>query len=285
MPPDARAQPRVDDLSQPGPGPQPVVRRPERLLLLGGTREAAELARTFDRDPRIEAISSLAGRTRTPTPVPGALRRGGFGGAEGLAAWLRAEEIGLVVDATHPYAEVISAHAARACEAASVPRLALLRAPWTPGPGDRWTEVPDAESAARALPALGERVLLTIGSRGLEPFLRIPGLRFVVRAIEAPDLALDPARVELLRARGPFDLEDELRLLKAHAIDVLVSKNSGGSAVHAKLAAARILGLPVLMIARPPRPPGTHVDSVAGALSWVEAELARRGFPPRGEGR
>ena len=249
---------------------------PERLLLLGGTHEAAELARALDGDPRVEAITSLAGRTRRPAALPGALRRGGFGGAGGLEAYLRREGIDAVVDATHPYADAISAHAAAACAAAGVPRLVLHRPPWTPEPGARWVEVDDAGSATRALPALGERVLLTIGSRGLEPFLLIPGLRFVVRAVEAPDLALDPARVELLLARGPFEFDAELRLLESRAIDVLVSKNSGGRAAHAKLAAACALGLPVLMIGRPPPPPGERVESVAAALAWLKARVESR---------
>lgn len=249
---------------------------PERLLLLGGTREAVELARALEADPRVEAITSLAGLTRQPAPVAGALRRGGFGGAGGLEAWLRAEGIGLVIDATHPYAEAISAHAAAACAAAAVPRLALHRPPWTPEPGERWIEVADTEHAARALPALGERVLLTIGSRGLGPFLRIPDLRLVVRAIETPDIALDPGRVELVLARGPFALDEERRLLKSRAIEVLVSKNSGGRAAHPKLAAARALGIPVVMIARPPPPPGERVGSVAATLAWVESRLGPR---------
>ena len=249
---------------------------PERLLLLGGTHEAVELACALDGDPRVETITSLAGRTRRPAPVPGALRRGGFGGAGGLEAWLRAEGIGLVVDATHPYAKVISAHAAAACKAAKVPHLVLHRAPWTPEPGDRWIDVANAESAARALPGLGERVFLAIGSRGLAPFLRLLDLRFVVRAVEPPTIALDAARVELLLARGPFDFGDEYRLLESRAIDVLVSKNSGGRAAHAKLAAARALGLPVLMIARPPPPPGERVASPAAALAWLEACLPSR---------
>ena len=248
---------------------------PERLLILGGTREAVALARALERDPRIEAITSLAGRTRRPAPVPGALRRGGFGGVGGLEAYLRAEGIGLVVDATHPYAETISTHAAAACERALVPRLALHRAAWTPEPDERWVEVADPESAARALPALGRRVLLTIGSRGLGPFLRLPDFHFVVRAIEPPGIALDPTRVELVLARGPFDFDGERRLLESRAIDVLVSKNSGGCAAYAKLAAARALGLPVVMIARPPPPPGERVDSVAAAQAWVEARLRR----------
>ena len=252
---------------------------PERVLILGGTREAAEFAHALVRNPRIEAITSLAGRTRRPAPVAGGLRRGGFGGAGGLESYLRTEQVGLVVDATHPYAAAISAHAVAACEAASVPRVALHRAPWTPEPGERWIAVDDAESAARALPALGERVLLTIGSRGLEPFLRLENLYFVIRTIEPPDIALDTGRAELVLARGPFDLDEERRLLESRAIDVIVSKNSGGRAAHAKLGAARALGLPVAMIARPPAPPGERVDSVAAALAWVESRLACRGFP------
>lgn len=250
------------------------------MLILGGTFEAAELARALEGDPRTETISSLAGRTRRPAPVPGALRRGGFGGAAGLEAWLRAEGIGLVVDATHPYAARISAHAAVACDAAGVPRLVLHRPPWTPEPGERWVRVADAESAARVLPPLGERVLLAIGGRGLEPFLRVPKLRFVVRTVEAPDIALDAARVELVLARGPFGLDEERRLLESRAIDVVVSRNSGGRAAHAKLAAAGALGIPVVMIARPPPPPGERVGSVTAALAWVEARLAGDGFPP-----
>ena len=246
---------------------------PERLLLLGGTREAVELARALDRHPGIEVTYSLAGRTRRPVPVPGAVRTGGFGGPGGLERHLREAGIGLVVDATHPYAVAISAHAADACERASVPRLVLHRPPWERSPGDRWIEVADSASAARALPAPGRRVLLTVGSGGLEPFLRVPGVRFIVRAIEPPAIPLDAERFEIVLARGPFDFESERRLLAARAIDVVVSKNSGGCASRAKLEAARALGLPVVMIARPPPPPGERVESVAEARAWIEARI------------
>ena len=246
----------------------------DRVLILGGTQEAAELARALAGKPGVETISSLAGRTRRPAEIPGTLRRGGFGGAVGLEAYLRKEGIRVVVDATHPYAEAISAHAAAACEAAAVPGLALHRAPWTQATGERWIAAADADAAARALPGLGRRVLLTIGSRGLEPFLRVPELRYVIRAIEAPEPAPEAERVTLLLARGPFDIEGERRLLESHAIDVLVSKNAGGRAAYPKIAAARALGIPVVMIARPPPPPGERVDSVAAALSWVGKRLA-----------
>ena len=245
----------------------------ERLLLLGGTREAVELARALDGNPGIETTYSLAGRTRRPAPVPAAVRSGGFGGADGLEAYLREAGIGLVVDATHPYAEAISAHAALACGRASVPRLVLHRPPWEREPEDRWVDAADAAGAARALPALGKRVLLAIGSRDLGPFLRVPGVFFVVRSVEPPGITRDPARFEVVLARGPFDLDSERRLLESHAIDVIVSKNSGGAASWAKIEAARALGLPVVMIARPPPPPGERVESVAAARAWTEAHV------------
>lgn len=246
---------------------------PERLLLLGGTHEAVELARSIEADSRIEAVYSLAGRTRRPAPVPGTIRTGGFGGPDGLEAYMRGARITLLVDATHPYAESITAHAAIACERASVPRLVLHREPWSRADGDRWAEVADAQGAARALPALGKRALLTIGSRDLEPFLRIPGVRCIVRAVEPPSLALDPSRHEVLLARGPFAVADERRLFQSRRIDVIVSKNSGGSAARAKIDAARELAIPVVMIARPPPPEGDRATTVASALSWLEARV------------
>ena len=251
---------------------------PERLLLLGGTREAVELARALDRHPGVEVAYSLAGRTRRPAPVPGVVRTGGFGGPGGLEAYLREAGIGLVVDATHPYAVAISAHAAVACERASVPRLVLHRPPWVRGPGDRWIEAADPASAARALPALGGRVLLAVGSGGLEPFLHVPGIRFVVRAVEPPATPLDAERFEIVLARGPFGFDAERDLLTARAIDVVVSKNSGGCASRAKIEAARALGIPVVMIARPPPPPGEKAESVAEARAWIEARVP---FIPR----
>ena len=246
---------------------------PERLLLLGGTHEAVELARSIEADSRIEAVYSLAGRTRRPAPVPGTIRTGGFGGPDGLEAYLRGARITLLVDATHPYAESITAHAAIACERASVPRLVLHREPWSRADGDRWAEVADAKGAARALPALGRRALLAIGSRDLEPFLRIPGVRCIVRAVEPPSLALDASRHEVLLARGPFAVADERRLFQSRRIEVVVSKNSGGSAARAKIDAARELAIPVVMIARPPPPEGDRATTVASALSWIEARV------------
>ena len=248
----------------------------ERVLLLGGTREAVELARALARSPCVETTYSLAGRTRRPASVPVPVRTGGFGGPDGLATYLRDERIDLVVDATHPYAATMSAHAALACDRESVPRLVLHRPPWAPELRDRWVEVADTESAARALAGLGQRVLLTVGSRGLEPFSAVPGVSFIVRAVEPPAAALDPARFEVVLARGPFDFESECRLLESRAIDVVVAKNSGGAAARAKLEAARVLGLPVVMIERPPPPPGERVETVAAAAAWIAAHIGTR---------
>ena len=259
-----------------GRGARKLPRAATRLLLLGGTREAVELARALAGNPGVETTYSLAGRTRRPASVPVRVRTGGFGGPDGLAAYLRDEEIDLVVDATHPYSATMSAHAALACERASAPRLVLHRPPWTPGLRDRWVDVPDAAHAARALPALGKRALLTVGSRELAPYIREKAVAFVVRAVEPPSIALDPARFEVVLARGPFDFEAECRLLESRATDVVVSKNSGGTAARAKLEAARALGLPVVMIARPPPPPGERVESAAAAEAWIEAHLGRR---------
>ena len=170
----------------------------------------------------------------------------------------------------------MSRHAAVACERESVPRLVLHRPPWTPAPRDRWVEVAGTQSAARALAGLGRRVLLTIGSRGLAPFAAVPGVSFIVRAVEPPAAVLDAARFEVVLARGPFDVESERELLESRSVDVVVSKNSGGAAARAKLEAARMLGLPVVMIARPPPPPGERVETVAAATRWVEAHAGAR---------
>jgi precorrin-6A/cobalt-precorrin-6A reductase len=249
---------------------------PERrtLLILGGTAEAAQLARAAVAEfgPYLTVITSLAGRTSSPAPVAGALRRGGFGGAAGLAAYLREAAIDLVIDATHPFAAQIARHARIAAAAANVPCLALLRPPWQTEPGDRWIDVPDMDEAARALARLGRRVLLTVGTRGLDAFAALEGTQFVVRLIEAPRAALPLRHAELVIARPPFTLDGERQLLHGRAIAAVVAKASGG-ARPAKLAAARELGLPVVMVARPAPEPGTSVASVAAAMAWIAVRL------------
>jgi precorrin-6A/cobalt-precorrin-6A reductase len=238
------------------------------LLILGGTTEAVELARACATRPAVEVISSLAGRTRAPGLPPGQVRIGGFGGAAGLARFLAERRVDRLIDATHPFAVQIGAHAELACREAGVPRRRLLRPPWTRAPGDHWIEVADLAEAAQRLPALGRRIFLTVGHQDLNAFAGIE-LWFLVRTIEPPG-TLRLRHGQWLAGRGPFSIEDELALLRAYSIDVLVTKASGDGATYAKLAAARQLGLPVVMVRRPPPPPGPVVDSVEAALAWLE---------------
>lgn len=246
-----------------------------RVLILGGTAEAAELAEACAARSDLDVVSALAGRTRSPRPLPGRVRVGGFGGADGLERFLCAEAVDAVVDATHPFAARIGANAECACRAAGVPRLRLLRPPWPRESGDRWHEVGDPAAAADLLPALGRRAFLTVGHGDLAAFARVEGVWFLVRTIEPP-AARRFADAEWLTGRGPFRLDDEIALLRDRAIDVLVSKASGGSATYAKIAAARALGLPVVMVRRPPPPPGPVTDSVAAALAWLDEALRDR---------
>jgi precorrin-6A/cobalt-precorrin-6A reductase len=241
--------------------------RRAKLLILGGTAEAVELATACAARPVLEVISSLAGRTRVPGLPPGEVRIGGFGGTEGLARFLVERGIDQVIDATHPFAAQMGAHAEQACREAGVPRLRLLRPPWVPVPGDRWIEVADCAEGAPRLPELGRRVFLTVGRRDLDAFAQLD-LWFLVRTIEPPGV-LPLRQGQWLAGRGPFAVEDELALLRTHAIEVLVTKASGGGATYAKLVAARHLGLPVLMVRRPRPPSGPVVDSVAAALAWL----------------
>jgi precorrin-6A/cobalt-precorrin-6A reductase len=238
---------------------------PIRTLILGGTTEAVRLAEACAGVPELKITTSLAGRTRTPTMPPGDVRIGGFGGAAGLADFLRAHGVDRLVDATHPFAARIGLNAAEACNAAGVPRLRLLRPLWQRQPGDRWTEAGSLAEAAGLLPPRG-RVFLSVGGRDLDAFAGLDHW-FLVRSIEPPEHGL--AGAHWVFARGPFGLEDELALLREHAIEVLVTKASGGAATYAKLVAARQLGLPVIMVRRPPPPPGLVVGSVAAALEWL----------------
>jgi precorrin-6A/cobalt-precorrin-6A reductase len=247
---------------------------PTRVLILGGTAEAAALARALAEDARVAATTSLAGRTRAPAELPGAVRRGGFGGTRALADYLEARAVDLLVDATHPFAARISRNAAQACAAAGVPRLVLTRAPWTVRDGDRWIPVPDTEAAATALPGLGTRVFLTIGRQELAAFAGLDAVWFLVRLVEPPEGPIPLDEYHLVLGRGPFSLEREAALLREHGIEVVASKNSGGAGTYAKIEAARALGLPVVMVERPALPEGETVESVAAALAWIEPRLA-----------
>jgi precorrin-6A/cobalt-precorrin-6A reductase len=247
------------------------------LLILGGTADAAALAAAALQrfGAALAVTTALAGRTEHPAPLPGQVRLGGFGGADGLAAYLAAEGVDCVIDATHPFAAQISAQAAAACDAAHVPRLVLLRPPWKRHPLDRWIEVGDVAGAAAVLPRLGRRVWLTIGQRELGAFAGLTGHHFLVRLVDPPAAPLPLASAELLLGRGPFNLAEERRILERHAVEVLVAKASGGAATEPKLVAARERGLPVVMVRRPPPPPGERVETVAAALDWLGARLHR----------
>jgi precorrin-6A/cobalt-precorrin-6A reductase len=249
-------------------------RRP-RVLILGGTTEARELAALAAArwGDRIDLITSLAGRTAEPAPLAGRVRRGGFGGVEGLARFLVEEKIAALVDATHPFAAQISRHAADAAAATRVPHVSLVRPPWRPEAGDRWLEVGSAEDAAARLAGLGRRVWLTVGSRDLAPFAGLAGLWFLIRRVEAPPAPLQLPDYTLVLGRGPFDLTAERALVAQYRIDALVCRASGGEATSAKLDAARAANLPVVMIRRPPAAAGPSVESPPAALAWLAERL------------
>ena len=246
---------------------------PGSILVLGGTGEARALAQELDA-AGVRVISSLAGRVARPRLPVGEVRIGGFGGPEGLAAWLTEHGVVAVVDATHPFAERISASAAAACPAAGVPLLRLERPGWTAEDGDDWHWVDDLGEAAAAVPALGSRVLLTSGRQGLAAFAGDPSTWFLIRCVDPPGGAL-PARHEVRLGRGPYTVEGELGLMDEHRIDLLVTKDSGGSLTEAKLAAARLRRLPVVVIRRPPRAQTPTVTTVAAASGWVQSGYRR----------
>ncbi len=242
-----------------------------RILILGGTVEARLLAGRLESDARFSPVTSLAGVTAKPSKIAGEVRTGGFGGAEGLADYLREDDIALMVDATHPFAAQISANAAKASTRTEVPCLWLERAPWEHQAGDDWKLVVDIEEAARVIPA-GARALVTIGRQEVGPFFARENIHVVARMIEPPNEAV-PVQAEVLRARPPFTLEQEKTLMQERNISVLVTKNSGGDATYAKVEAARELGLPVVMIARPGKPPLDTASSVDEMLSLIERTL------------
>ncbi|MET8636562.1 cobalt-precorrin-6A reductase [Streptomyces sp. NPDC004074] len=239
------------------------------VLILGGTAEARELAASLVSRPGVRVTTSLAGRVSRPGALEGEVRVGGFGGAGGLADWLRAHRVDALVDATHPFATGITANATRAAAATRVPAVVLRRPGWSAVPGDRWHDVASLEEAAALLPALGRRVFLTTGRLGLAAFADLAGIHFVVRSVDPPEPPMPPD-TRVLSARGPFTVEDETALLVEHRIDVLVTKDSGGAATAAKLTAARDHGLPVVMVRRPPLPGGvTAVPDVVAVLSFL----------------
>jgi precorrin-6A/cobalt-precorrin-6A reductase len=241
-----------------------------RLLILGGSTEASVLARRIAGRADLEPILSLAGRTRDPIRPPIPFRVGGFGGVTGLTEFLAANRIDAVIDATHPFAAQISSNAIAACHDLARPLARFTRPAWRRRDGDLWTSVPDLDTAARALGQTPRRVFLTVGGLGLGAFATAPHHHYVVRTIEPPDMIAALPSHRLLLARGPFSEADEIALLRDERIQVLVTKNSGGMATEAKLAAARALNIAVVMIERPEISETATFITIDAVVAWIE---------------
>jgi precorrin-6A/cobalt-precorrin-6A reductase len=244
---------------------------PLAVLILGGTTEAYELASALADRRDIRVISSLAGRTTNPRLPCGEVRIGGFGGADGLAAYLHEHRLEAVIDATHPFSAAMGWNAVAACQKAGVALLRIERPAWQPGAGDDWFAVDDWTEAADVLARRARRVLLAVGRRDLAPFSRLDDIWFLIRSVEAP-VPMPPFRqAELMLARGPFTFAAEFDLLRSQRIDTILCKNSGGDATAAKLVAARTMGVRVVMRRRPPRPDLPTVATADEAAVWLRS--------------
>jgi precorrin-6A/cobalt-precorrin-6A reductase len=241
-----------------------------RILILGGTGEARQLAARLAARADLAVTLSLAGRTASPAAQGVPVRVGGFGGAQGLADYLSNERIDALLDATHPYAAMISANAARAAELSKTALLALRRPPWARASGDQWIEVADVPGAVEALAAAPRRVFLALGRNELAPFTAAPQHHYLVRSVDPVDPPLAVPHAIYVTGRGPFGEADDRALLQAHGIEVVVAKNSGGTATYGKIAAARALGLPVILLRRPVLPDVPAVETVEAALAWLD---------------
>jgi precorrin-6A/cobalt-precorrin-6A reductase len=244
-----------------------------RILILGGTAEARQLAGRLAGRAGLEVTLSLAGRTATPAAQPVPVRVGGFGGADGLAKYLVGGRIDAVIDATHPYANVISANAVAAARRSGVPLVALRRPPWIKVAGDRWIEVSDVGAAARALGQTPRRVFVALGRNELAPFRDVPQHYYLIRSVDPVDPPLPLPHVGYVTGRGPFSEADDRALLTEHRIDVVVAKNSGGTATYSKIAAARALGIDVIMLHRPAAPACAAVATIEDAIAWLDHAL------------
>lgn len=241
-----------------------------RILILGGTAEARHLAGALAARGDVSVTLSLAGRTAAPVSQPVPVRVGGFGGAEGLAAHLRAERIDALIDATHPYAAIISVNAVNAAAATGVRLLALRRPAWTPVSGDCWIEVDTVGDAVRALGLVPRRVFLALGRKELGPFAAAPQHFYLVRSVDPVEPPLAVPHAVCLTARGPFLEAEDQALLERHGIGVVVAKNSGGEATYAKIAAARTLRLPVIMLKRPNLPDAASAKTIEEVQAWLD---------------
>lgn len=246
-----------------------------RVLILGGTAEARELAARLRDRADLDVVSSLAGRLANPHLPAGEVRIGGFDGVRGLSDHLRSQKVDLVVDATHPFAGTITANAQAATGQVGCRLIRLDRPGWTEGPGDEWIRVPDLRTAAVTVSASRPGVVfLTTGRRDLAEFARDDTHHYLVRAVEHPTCALPPGATVIL-ARGPFSLDSEVALLRQHRVSLLVSKDTGGTMTEPKLAAARSLDVPVVLVDRPPKPRPTALVTVAVSVNDVISALER----------
>ncbi|MEO1193985.1 MAG: cobalt-precorrin-6A reductase [Pseudomonadota bacterium] len=246
------------------------------LLILAGTTEATALARAVA-ERGITGTLSLAGRVKRPLRQPLPQRVGGFGGIEGLARYLVDHQISHVIDATHPFAAQMSHNAVAACAQVGVPLIALTRPAWDAEPGDRWERVPDMAGAVTALDRPRAQVMLAVGRMHLADFAPNPQHRYLLRLVDPPEGPLPLPDAAVVVDRGPFDEAADRSLMQQHGIELVVSKNSGGSGAYAKIAAARSLQIPVIMIDRPVQPPRPEIHSTAAVFDWLAHSGTERG--------
>jgi precorrin-6A/cobalt-precorrin-6A reductase len=244
-----------------------------RILILGGTMEARGLAERLAARPDLDITLSLAGRTMAPVALPVPVRSGGFGGAAGLTDYLVRERVDALIDATHPYASIISANAAAAAGNAQVPLMALRRPPWHKIDGDRWTPASNVNAAVEALGKAPRRVFVALGRNELVPFSEAPQHYYLIRSVDPVEPSLPLPQADYITGRGPFSEADDHALLKAHRIEAVVAKNSGGTATYGKIAAARALGLEVIILRRPALPDVAAVATVDETVTWLDHAL------------
>ena len=252
-----------------------------RILVLCGTTEARELTTNLAKIAQVEIITSLAGRTHSPSKSLGDVRVGGFGGVSGLVNYLQEMDIDVLIDATHPFAQQMAENAAKAAKTVKIPHLKLLRPSWEKVEGDSWIEVPSLAAAAQSLTAGSQRVFLTIGRQELKVFANLPNIWFLMRMIDSPTSESIIPLGKILCDRGPFSLENEKEILINYRIDTIVSKNSGGDATYAKIVAARELQIPVIIVQRPLYPETEQVTNINDAIKWWERVVTEGKYQPK----
>jgi precorrin-6A/cobalt-precorrin-6A reductase len=264
---------RSDAAVSPGRGSVSGVLDMTRILILGGTTEARALGERVAKRGGLDVVLSLAGRTAAPVPHAVPVRVGGFGGAAGLADYLVTRRIAALIDATHPYATVISANAIAAARRTGVAFMTLRRPSWIAVAGDRWIEVEDTAAAVSAIGQQPRGVFVALGRNELAPLAGAPQHRYLVRSVDPVDPPLPLPQVSYVTARGPFSEADDRALLTAHVVDVVIAKNSGGGAAYGKIAAARALGIEVILLRRPAAPAAPAVETMEDAIAWLDHTL------------